>query len=90
MSEVEEKGKKLESIYNSATKTYVPEIEWHAMNGGGFVLKSKYVVEDGLDALREQGWKIYNIEAICTHESAFGDENPDPYVDIFVRKEDDN
>jgi len=86
VNDVESTGRKLEEIHNNAIEDYVPEAEWHAMHDDNYVLKAKYWSDKGLDALREAGWEIYNIEAVCLHNYNWIEEDPEPFVDIYVRQ----
>jgi len=86
VSKVESTGRKLENIHNEAIPDFVPEAEWHAMHDGNYVLKAKFWSEKGLNALREAGWEIYNIEAVCLHDCDWMEEDPEPFVNIYVRE----
>lgn len=56
------KEKKIARKYNSAIESHCAEAEFFAYHNGHPVLEARYFVEDGLEALRDDGWKIYNIE----------------------------
>jgi len=85
-ADVESTGRRLEEIHNNAIYEFSAEAEWHAMHDGNYVLKAKYYTEKGLEALREAGWEIYNIEASCLHDCDWIEEDPEPQVQIYVRE----
>lgn len=64
MSEITEKGEKLERLYNEAKKGWMPEAEWFAMSSPGkvWVMESDYFTEEGIKAFREAGFQVKYVE----------------------------
>lgn len=56
-------GREIEEIYNqNKGEDYHPEANWFAMSNGRYVIEARYFTEEGLKALREEGYEIKYIE----------------------------